>query len=90
VTDQLRGFLNKVSPQARESFAGLGCDLGGIQHFDDPLQSAKRVLQWQFFYSLQLKALLDVEPDCQAAAGIAVAALKIKLKQCDPPTASLQ
>ena len=53
-----------MSPQARESFAGLGCDLGGIQHFDDPLQSAKRVLQWQFFYSLQLKALLDVEPDC--------------------------
>lgn len=33
--------------------------------------------------------LLDVEPDCQAAAEIAAAALKIKLKQCDPPTASL-
>jgi len=37
-----------------------------------------------------LSALLDVEPDCRGAAGIASAALKIKLKQSEPPTASIQ
>jgi len=37
-----------------------------------------------------LKALLDAEPDCQAASAIAAAALKIKLKQCDPSTESIQ
>jgi len=37
-----------------------------------------------------LSALLDVKPDCRAAAGIAAAALKIKLKQSEPPTASIQ
>ena len=37
-----------------------------------------------------LTALLDVEPDCRAAAAIAAAALKIKLKQIEPLTTSIQ
>ena len=37
-----------------------------------------------------LTALLNVEPDCHAAAAIAAAALKIKLKQVEPLTTSVQ
>lgn len=37
-----------------------------------------------------LTALLDVEPDCRVAAGIASAALKIKLKQIEPLTTTVQ
>jgi hypothetical protein len=37
-----------------------------------------------------LTALLDVEPDCHAAAGLAAAALKVKLKQIEPLTTSVQ
>jgi hypothetical protein len=37
-----------------------------------------------------LTALLDAEPDCHAAAGIADAALKVKLKQIEPQTKWIQ
>jgi hypothetical protein len=36
-----------------------------------------------------LTVLLDAEPDCRAAAGIAAAALKVKLKQIEPRTKSM-
>jgi hypothetical protein len=35
-----------------------------------------------------LTVLLDAEPDCLAPAGIAAAALKVKLKQIEPRTKS--
>ena len=37
-----------------------------------------------------LTALLDADPDCSAAAGIASAALKEKLKEIEPLTMSVQ
>jgi len=33
-----------------------------------------------------LGALIDVQPDVLCAAGIAQAALKVKLRECEPPT----
>jgi hypothetical protein len=37
-----------------------------------------------------LAALLDVEPDVPTATGIALAALKVKLRECESPTAGEQ